>query len=268
MTDQVGSYNTSVADFPGGRSSACSWTDASKNLWLFGGMGFGSSNSTGLLQDLWKFDVQTRTWTLQAGSDNLDQQGTYGTISVANPSNIPGSRMSSQCVSIGDTLWLFGGFGYSSSNLGYLSDLWSFNTSDGSWTWRGGAKTANTTGNYINDGTGTPGARASAGFWVKNNIFYMFGGEGFGILNLGTLSDLWQFFISTSPSDVTTGAVVITSATTTTNGIVVTGTGEISESGTHISTSTSTTSVFTSAGILGPNAIFLGVSLLGVLVSF
>ena len=104
--------------------------------------------------------------------------------------------MSSQCVSIGNTLWLFGGFGYdSSSNLGlhslrinltqsgYLNDLWSFNTSDGSWTWISGSNTVNASGNYINDGTGTPGARASPSFWVKNNILYVFGGEGFGSSN-------------------------------------------------------------------------------------
>ena len=58
--DQSGTYGTlGVADganVPGARYGSVSWTDASGNLWLFGGRGYDSSGAVGRLNDLWNFD--------------------------------------------------------------------------------------------------------------------------------------------------------------------------------------------------------------------
>jgi N-acetylneuraminic acid mutarotase len=42
-------------NFPGARVDAASWTDAAGNFWLFGGEGYDSAGTLGLLNDLWKF---------------------------------------------------------------------------------------------------------------------------------------------------------------------------------------------------------------------
>jgi hypothetical protein len=40
---------------PGARFGAHSWTDASGNLWLFGGQGGDATGNVGYLNDLWKY---------------------------------------------------------------------------------------------------------------------------------------------------------------------------------------------------------------------
>jgi N-acetylneuraminic acid mutarotase len=55
----TGVYGTldvvSTANVPGARSQAIAFTDSSGNLWLFGGLGYASSASPGLLNDLWRY---------------------------------------------------------------------------------------------------------------------------------------------------------------------------------------------------------------------
>jgi N-acetylneuraminic acid mutarotase len=59
VANQQGSYGTLGAaapgNVPGARNSAISWTDASGNLWLFGGNGYDSIGSSSYLNDLWKY---------------------------------------------------------------------------------------------------------------------------------------------------------------------------------------------------------------------
>lgn len=51
-----GALGTAAAtNTPGGRSSALAWTDASGNLWLFGGLGHDSAGASGELYDLWSY---------------------------------------------------------------------------------------------------------------------------------------------------------------------------------------------------------------------
>jgi len=45
----------SANNVPGARDSSNSWIDLSGNLWLFGGSGFGSINTVGDLNDIWRF---------------------------------------------------------------------------------------------------------------------------------------------------------------------------------------------------------------------
>ncbi|MCY7422822.1 MAG: hypothetical protein LH478_13915, partial [Chitinophagaceae bacterium] len=44
----------SALNKPGGRNSSVSWTDATGNLWLFGGYGYASGGTNTYLNDLWK----------------------------------------------------------------------------------------------------------------------------------------------------------------------------------------------------------------------
>jgi N-acetylneuraminic acid mutarotase len=58
--DQKGRYGTqgtaAAGNVPGARHAAAGWTDAAGNFWLFGGNGFDSAGTPGLLNDLWKYE--------------------------------------------------------------------------------------------------------------------------------------------------------------------------------------------------------------------
>jgi N-acetylneuraminic acid mutarotase len=125
VINQPGVYGTegvaAATNVPGARTSAVTWTDASGNLWLFGGGGYTSATSAGDLNDLWKFSAGQWTWV--SGSNQIGQLGTYGTQGVAYPANIPGARDSaSSWIDPSGNLWLFGGEA-SGENL---NDLWEY----------------------------------------------------------------------------------------------------------------------------------------------
>jgi hypothetical protein len=204
-----GTYGTegvgAPANVPGARTGAVSWADASGNLWLFGGQIPSLSPLAPAFNDLWKFDPGTGTWTWVSGSSAPNGAGIYGTRGVAAPGNVPGGRFSASTWldSLGN-LWLFGGYGHdSASGIGYLNDLWKFNPNDGTWTWEGGATTANGSSSYGMPGIpaagNVPGGRDVATAWVDpSGNFWLFGGVGLDGCNAtGSLADLWEFSAAT-----------------------------------------------------------------------
>ena len=199
--DQAGTYGTkgeSDSDnTPGARSNSVSWIDTSDHLWLFGGYGYSTGSSYGLLNDLWKFSGTNWTWV--SGSKSGGQYGTYGTMGVPATGNTPGARgWSVTWIDSNDDLWLFGGYGFGSSgSVGALNDLWKFNGSK--WTWVGGSKSTSHKGVYgtkgIADAANIPGARYGSISWVdtKGNL-WLFGGYGYDSKGTdGYLSDFWKF---------------------------------------------------------------------------
>jgi hypothetical protein len=58
---------------PGVRDGSVSWTDASGNLFLFGGYGRDGNGNQGYLNDLWKWDGTSWTWI--SGDNTRDQSG-------------------------------------------------------------------------------------------------------------------------------------------------------------------------------------------------
>ena len=200
---QSGIYGTlgvaSSINVPGGRVGAISWTDGSGNLWLFGGNGYDSAGSLGILNDLWEFSPTAKTWTWLSGSntgtgDGIPHgpPGVYGTLGVASATNVPGQRDApvSWTDSSGN-LWLFGGSGLDSTGaLGGLNDVWAFSPTTKEWTWMGGSDTAGAAGVYGTEGvpstTNIPGARYLAVSWTdKSGNLWLFSGDGY--------TDLWEF---------------------------------------------------------------------------
>jgi hypothetical protein len=209
--NQSGAYGTqgtgSTANIPGGRWAAANVTDASGNVWLFGGQGFDSAGNEGLLSDLWKYNIASGQWTWVAGSNTANQNGVYGTKGTGAAANAPGARQAA--VLWADTagnIWLFGGFGLDSLGTGtpppqgaILNDLWEF--TGGQWVWISGSNTANQTGTY---GTQTaaaaanlPGSRWGAVGWSdSSNNLWFFGGWGYGssvTQSTGFLNDIWEY---------------------------------------------------------------------------
>jgi len=115
-------------DVPGGRCGSDCWEDNRGNLWLFGGLGYDYNDTTGYLNDSWKFETSSGLWVWMSGSDTKNQYGIYGTKGEPNSANVPGGRdASTSWIDNNGNLWLFGGYGYGySGSFGYLSDLWKF----------------------------------------------------------------------------------------------------------------------------------------------
>lgn len=208
LVEAKGVYGTkgiaSSINVPGGRYEAASWTDASGNFWLFGGLGLDATGTRGDLNDLWKYSGGR--WTWMSGPNTANQSGVYGVKGAAAPDNMPGARVDATTwADSADNLWLFGGGGYDSNGtVGILNDLWEY--SGGKWTWVSGSNTVNHLGVYGTKGTAAldnvPGSRTNAMSWIdKDGNFWLFGGQGNdsnGIFcsNSGGpcfLNDLWKY---------------------------------------------------------------------------
>jgi uncharacterized delta-60 repeat protein len=215
---QPGVYGTkgvpSPNNKPGARQSAISWTDNSGNLWLMGGSGNAAGNSTGYLNDLWKYDIANNTWTWVSGDNTANSFGVYGTKGVSSPSNKPGGRWSSVALTGNNgELWLFGGYGFSIPDntmgalpIALLNDLWKYNTVTNEWTWVSGDSLRFPGGVYGSKGVPSPGNKpggrfAHVGWTDANGNFWFFGGSGllWGVSNSwGDLNDLWRYDVASN----------------------------------------------------------------------
>ena len=210
ITYQYGVYGikgvANATNKPGARDSPISWTDASGNLWLFGGFGY-TANARGFLNDLWKYNVATGQWTWIGGSNAVNQTGSFGTRGVANAANIPPGRNNFVgWTDASDNFWLFGGSGYTASGSGSLNDLWKYAPATNQWTWMSGDTVRGVRGVYGIQGTpaatNKPGARTdfiSGSTADAAGNLWLFGGLGLGASSTtdGLLNDLWKYTIST-----------------------------------------------------------------------
>jgi N-acetylneuraminic acid mutarotase len=216
-----GTLGTGVAgNVPGARYSASAWTDASGNLYLFGGFGYDSTGGVGNLNDLWRYNPGSGIWTWVSGGAADNAAGVYGTQGTAAAGNLPGARQaaSSWIDSSGD-LWLSGGYGYDGTGgAGYLNDLWRYSPSIEEWTWVSGGNGDNASGIYGTAGTAAagsvPGARQAASSWIDSSgDLWLFGGYGYDSGgNLGGLNDLWQYSPSSGLWTWVNGASGVNSA--------------------------------------------------------
>ncbi|MGB0431027.1 MAG: choice-of-anchor D domain-containing protein, partial [Bacteroidia bacterium] len=192
--NQSGTYGTkgtaSSSNIPSARKGSMLWKAANGTVYLFGGKGKDGSGSSGLLNDLWKWDGSNWTWL--AGSDDADQTGTY-----TGSTKTPGGRFgASGYIDASGNLWLFGGLGYyDTATEGYLNDLWKWDGSN--WSWEGGNNAINTKANYGTQGQASasswPRSASESNYWLDNDgNFWLFGGRGTDDNNnTGDLNDLW-----------------------------------------------------------------------------
>jgi len=207
--DQNGVYGTqgvsSSTVMPGSRSSAVGWTDASGNLWMFGGSGRAATGGNAFLNDLWKFDVTTLQWTWIHGSSTSAQGGTYGTLGNASAANTPGARDGATAWKDGsNNFWLCNGNGLDgTSQSGMLSDIWRFNTGTGQWTWIDGLSAYNQSAVYgirgLLSSTVTPGSRHKSVSWTdaSGNLILQ-GGVNNAIATPVVFGDVWKYNITTN----------------------------------------------------------------------
>lgn len=204
-----GVLNTPAAgNKPGGRHNiGGGWTDASGNLWMFGGSGYGSTGSSGKLNDLWRFNPATLQWTWVKGDATTGATGIYGTQGVAAAANKPGSRNSmASWKDLSGNFWLFGGTGQNTTATSDidLNDLWKYNPTTNQWTWMKGDNADDEFfGVYgtiqVADVANKPGSRIARASWVDPaGDLWMYGYYGHNQSQIGALNDLWKFNIATN----------------------------------------------------------------------
>jgi N-acetylneuraminic acid mutarotase len=209
IIDQTAIYGVKGAantnNRPGARQEAASLVDADGNLWLMGGDGFATSSTAGCLNDLWKYEIATNSWTWVSGNNTTGAYGIYGTQGVTNSYNMPGARYSSILCLYNNEIWLMGGFGRAMSGAnGALNDVWKYNLSTGLWTWMKGQQLTNRQGVYGLQGqadpANTPGGRYGHNFWMDNigNLWVMMGYGYNGNSQYGYLNDVWKYNINTN----------------------------------------------------------------------
>jgi hypothetical protein len=206
-----GIQGTAAADnVPGARAGEVIWTDRMGNLWLFGGSGYDSTGTVGLLNDLWAYSPTTQQWTWMGGSKTANSIGIYGTLGSAAASNVPGAR--SGAVSWTDgagNFWLFGGSGQDSLGQSsgdpyagkLLNDLWMYSPTTQQWSWMSGSNTILATEIRGTQGAAAagnvPGAQSGGVSWSDSaGNFWMFGGA-YGASTLGFSNELWMYSPST-----------------------------------------------------------------------
>jgi N-acetylneuraminic acid mutarotase len=189
---QAGVYGmpgmAATGNTPGGRSGAVGDADRAGDLFVFGGQGYDSAKSLGLLNDLWMYTAGKWAWL--SGSNVVSAKGS---------ANMPGARMNAASwVDTSEDVLVFGGQGYDSAGtLDLLNDLWIY--SSGKWTQLSGSNLVDKPGVYGTVGQAAvgnvPGARSGAmGYIDSAGDLWLFGGYGYDSGgNLGELDDLWMF---------------------------------------------------------------------------
>ena len=200
LANQVSAYgakriwNSSYG--PGGRYSSVG-NSHNGTIIIFGGYGHGKSWA---LNDVWEFDLNSWNWRWTGGSKISDQLGIYGPKGTYDPLNAPGARGSMVGAVHRSTLVIFGGFGYSESDIGRLNDVWEFDLNSLEWRWTGGSKLVDQFGDYGTKGvyglSNSPGARISSVGAVLCGNLVIFGGSGYNEFERGILNDVWEFDLS------------------------------------------------------------------------
>lgn len=213
---------------PGARKShSMTIFPGTKIAYLFAGAGFGDGINgntplfAGALQDIWALSLLNDTWIYLSGStvagyNNSGNAGVYGTLNVSSPENQPGARFhSGLTMTDANTLWMFGGTGYGSSNSMRmpLGDLWLYYIIQNVWIWMDGYSSA--VGVEYGVYPGEPGISGEVPYLYRpgsryghllitdevGNLWAGFGrglGQQIAFLNVtGELSDIWQYNPST-----------------------------------------------------------------------
>lgn len=222
-------------NMPGGRYGTAGWKDAQGRFWLFAGFGVNTS-APGRLADVWRYDPATNNWTWMNGPIPVNANGAYGLPGVADATNQPGGRWDPAAwIDTLGRVWVFGGsgIGATTSTVGDLADLWTYDPATSLWTFIRGSTAINTLGSYVALGTPLPGSAPGgreriSSFHASGAVsdVWMFGGLGFGVTGTtaGNICDLWTLdlpgapVVSTSaPSPVSAIAATLRATVSTNN---------------------------------------------------
>jgi len=202
LQGQPGVYGTrgvsNPANYPGSRQeTSATWTDASDNLWLFGGYEYSGNNS--LFNDLWKYSTATNEWTWMKGSQVGNQPGIYGTLGIEDSASVPGGRCPySHWTDNTGNLWLWGGWNASNGNF---NDLWCYHPLTNNWVWMGGSNTINSPAVMGTKCIASQSNIPETGWenravWKDNDQNFWFFGAGTYVTTFKTYNQLWKYCVA------------------------------------------------------------------------
>ena len=119
---QAATYGTlakpAAANTPGAIQFPQYWTDPNGDFWLWGGYGYVSATSEqGVLNDMWKYNVNSNQWAWMGGSQMMNPTDTAGT---------PNAREYAECwTDTSGALWMYGGF---TGSVFFYGGLWKYDT--------------------------------------------------------------------------------------------------------------------------------------------
>jgi N-acetylneuraminic acid mutarotase len=190
--NSTGSYGSKgvpgPTNTPNARTSCTGWTDASGNLWLFGGL----NNLNYFFNDLWNFNTSTNEWVWMSGDNTTNPAGVYGIQGIADINNKPSGRQEAMAYqNASGRFILFGGRGYNINNtFTTLSEVWEYNPATNEWTWISGNNTGNEAASHgtlgVYNASNTPGARfwSGVGDMDADGTMWLFSGSN-------GANDLW-----------------------------------------------------------------------------
>ena len=83
------------------------------------GFAFGSCNDT------WRYDLCTNTWAWVAGTQTIDDNGSFGTLNTPAATNVPSARYGQTVATNANArYYMFGGLATGGTNQGFANDLW------------------------------------------------------------------------------------------------------------------------------------------------
>lgn len=205
---QAGTYGTkgvsAANNIPGCRMGGCSWVDKTGNyLWLFGGQSPYSGANSRTQNDLWRYEIATNEWTWMSGANVPNQAGIYGTMGVANATNVPGARGETNAAWVDNqgNLWFFGGADVANYAYNTFSDLWKYDIGTNQWTWVKGDNSVKQVSRFGTKGVSAvnnnPAGMYHAAWKDGNDNFYMFGGTQ-SMNSPGGLNTIWKYTLTTN----------------------------------------------------------------------
>ena len=201
--NNFGHYGTRLipdkANTPGSRSRAVSWVDDNDNLWLFGGIGYGNPdfNASGMLNDIWEYNIKYNTWVWVNGNSTIDHLGNYSYDEHA----FIGARSMSALWNVGhNKVVIFGGKGYTDTDHfeGLLNDLWQYNYKTNKWVLLKGNSDVDDLAVYSNKGVADiknmPAANIGVIPWFdsQQHTLFLFGGYSDSSTN-EYFGETWSF---------------------------------------------------------------------------
>jgi len=184
-----------TSNSPGSRVCYSKWQSFNGDLWLFGG-----ENHLGALNDLWKYNIQTNSWTWIDGDTIVNDTTTLiNGQCFSSIDNMPHSRFENRaCWILGcDNFDFFGGWGVYNNNS--FNDIWNYSVITNSWSLINGTVLSNQIPYYgsknVSNALNNPGGRAGSVGWRDNSgNLWLFGGA-IDSNSFCTHNDMWRFVL-------------------------------------------------------------------------
>jgi hypothetical protein len=121
-------YSSLEVIHPGGRFLSAMWRlICLKNVFLFGGDGYGSTSPDDYLNDLWFLNTSSLSWMWMQGTSIVNQPGIFGGLGTVSINNTPGGRRTvAVWTDSNRNAYLFGGESFGALSVKYHNDVWQF----------------------------------------------------------------------------------------------------------------------------------------------